>query len=483
MDCLKNCKNKENVMFLDLFKKSISKEEIAALLKTNPKALEEFEKAYSVNVLSQTSNNFFEINSRQINQDRNVIETSQNLEELDGLDELVENIVNELLATTEIFKYSKNTIEVQNRKALSDNECVSRDAIEKFPLTVRPQLTATLQKRDIDNSTPSYVALLEMYKKMQETKNPVQKKQLYHHFRQGMDILDLDAVLYEMIGTNPNSMGYWLPKMINPINMQGFFKIPDTTIIKVPMNMLQLTRCDYMELTKTTLDIVDKFCQKAFTLDETKDYFIKTGTYSSKFDFRNAYVHSPKEVRELGEYLLFIHFQANQMASPLTSPCIYGVSTTNEWVVREFIPDKENNPCIYKGLPLHTEYRVFVDFDTDKVIGINPYWDAAVMKQRFGHESDKDSPHQIHDYITYCAHEETLMKRYEENKDKIIEMVEKFIPDVDLSGQWSIDIMQNGDEFWFIDMAIAENSAFYNCVPQELRNPTTENWLPDLSNK
>ncbi|MBR0283080.1 MAG: RICIN domain-containing protein, partial [Oscillibacter sp.] len=30
--------------------------------------------------------------------------------------------------------------------------------------------------------------------------------------------------------------------------------------------------------------------------------------------------------------------------------------------------DKENNPCIYKGMPLHTEYRVFVDFDTDEVL-------------------------------------------------------------------------------------------------------------------
>lgn len=57
------------------------------------------------------------------------------------------------------------------------------------------------------------------------------------------------------------------------------------------------------------------------------------------------------------------------MASPLSQPSIYGVSTTNEWVVREFIPDKEGNPCIYKGLPLHTEYRVFVDCDTDEVLG------------------------------------------------------------------------------------------------------------------
>ena len=465
-------------MFRELFKKSISKEDIATLLKTNPNALEEFEKAYTSQVLSQTSDNFFEINSRQANEDRNCVEN----ENIVGLDELIDKIVNELLSTTNIYKYSNKTHNVIKRNDLPSEEMVSNDDICKFPIKLRPQLSATLQKRDIVEM-PSYVSLLDMYKRMKETKNPITRKQLYNHFRQGMDILDLDPILYEMIGTNPNSMGYWLPKMANAIDMQGFFKIPETTIIKVPMNMLQLTRCDYGELTQTTLDIVNRFCKKAFCLDENKEYFIKTGTYSSKFDFRNAYVHGAKEVRELGEYLLFIHFQANQMASPLTTPCIYGVSTTNEWVVRNFIHDKENNPCIYKGLPLHTEYRVFVDFDENKVIGINPYWDAKVMKQRFGHEDDKDSPHQIHDYIIYCSHEDKLMKRYEENKDMIVKMVEEFLPNVELSGQWSIDIMQNDDEFWFIDMALAQNSALIECVPVELRKNVEENWLPDFSNK
>ncbi len=56
-------------------------------------------------------------------------------------------------------------------------------------------------------------------------------------------------------------------------------------------------------------------------------------------------------------------------------------------------------PCIYKGLPLHTEYRVFVDADEKKVLGLNPYWEPEVMKQRFGHEPDAASPHNVHDYI------------------------------------------------------------------------------------
>ena len=41
----------------------------------------------------------------------------------------------------------------------------------------------------------------------------------------------------------------------------------------------------------------------AFGVNVDEQYFIKTGTYSSKYDFRNAVVKGAEEVRELGEYL------------------------------------------------------------------------------------------------------------------------------------------------------------------------------------
>ena len=470
----------------DLFKKSISKEEIAKLLNTNPAALEAFEKAYATQALNTESDNFFDMNSRMAAEENRGFGGQTFIGDKtfhENFDNLVDKIVNELLAQTTIYKHTHRHDSTHHALNYIGEQPVTLDDIKQLPEEIQPQLSGTLMKKDIGGA-PSYVALLDIYKMMMKESNPKKKQGLYHHFRQGLDILDLDPVLYEMIGTNPNSMGYWLPKMAKAVESHDFFKIPETTIIKVPLTLLQLTRIEYQSLTRTTLDIVDKFCYKAFGLDTNKDYFIKTGTYSSKFDFRNARVTSAQEVRELGEYLLFIHFQAQMMASPLSQPSIYGVSTTNEWVVREFIEDKENNPCIYKGMPLHTEYRVFVDFDTKKVIGINPYWDPNVMKQRFGHEDDADSPHNIHDYIIYTAHEEKLMQRYNDNKDTIIEQVEKFLPDVDgLTGQWSIDIMQNGEDFWFIDMALAQNSALIDCVPVELRTTVEENWLPDLSNK
>lgn len=60
-----------------------------------------------------------------------------------------------------------------------------------------------------------------------------------------------------------------------------------------------------------------------------------------------------------------------------------------------------------------------------------------------------------------------------------MEHVKGILPALDLQGQWAIDIMQNGDDFWLIDMSLAENSAFYQVVPTQLRKKTPEQWLPE----
>lgn len=459
-------------IFSRKFSNSIAeKEKIAELLKTSPEALQIFEDTYQNLVLTDTDlpDNFFEINAKQAS-------AAHGKQNTGNAEEIIEKIVEELLAQTESYTFDGTQQKIKDVD-LSLGQMVMNDEIRQLPEHLRPQLTGYLCKRDIKE--PAYPIILEMYRKFLETKDI----RFYHQFRQGLDIQDLDRVTYEIIGMNQNSMGHWLPQLVAAAKDSPFFKIPATTIIKVPFSLLQLTRLSYENLTSTTLEIVDRFCQKVFYLDETKEYFIKTGTYSSKYDFRNAYVHGAKEVRELGEYLLYIHHQAVMMAGPLTSPCIYGVSTTNEWVVREFIPDKENNPSIYKGLSLHTEYRVFVDCDSNEVIGISPYWEPNVMKQRFGHEKDANSPHQIHDYVIYQMYEETLMKRYEENKDRVKEEVERLLPRLNLTGQWCIDIMQNGDDFWLIDMALAQDSALIECVPEQRRKAVEENWIPKLSVK
>lgn len=456
----------------------ITKDAIAELLKVSPEALAAFEDSYRKGVLDNgpISDNFFEVNAKQASIDIR-------REDLDArLKALNDRIINELLAQADIMEYDGEGIAFYPPKtSIADGTpLVTASEINSLPVSVRPQLSGFLMKKDTAGDDSS-ATVLSNYVLWLKERDPEKKKWLYGFFRQGLDILDLDGLLYEMLGTNPNSMSYWLPSLADAVHKTGFFRIPKTKIMRVPLTLLQLTRLDYSTLTPGTMDIVDRFCFQAFGLDESKDYFIKTGTFSSKYDFRNAKVTGAKEVRELGEYLLFIQHQAVMMAGPLAQPGIYGVSTTNEWVVREFIEDVENNPCIYKGLPLHTEYRVFVDADEKKVLGMNPYWDPEVMKQRFGYETDAANPHQVHDYIIYKAHENTLMGRYYKDGGRVRTEINRLLPFLDLPGQWSIDVMQNGDDFWIIDMALAENSALKECVPVGLLRHREENWLPLLS--
>ena len=171
------------------------------------------------------------------------------------------------------------------------------------------------------------------------------------------------------------------------------------------------------------------------------------------------------------------------MASPLCQPSIYGMATTVEWVVRDFIEDKEDNPTIYNGLPLHTEYRVFVDMNSSQVLSVENYWRPDVMEQRFERPAltGLEEVDNVHDAITYGANKQRLCERYEANKDTVAAHIKELLPNIDLNGQWSIDVMQNGDDFYIIDMATAESSAFYESVEPALRRPLPENWIPQIA--
>ena len=463
----------------NIFNKKMTTEEVASILKTNPELIKKFEESYNNNILlaNNDSDNLFDHNSREASLDR-----AENHRDT-VFYEVVENIVKELMAQSNVIEFDGEKILYHSPEEKLPVALVGLNEVNSLPLENRPQLTGHFLCRDIQE--PSYLILLEMYKKFKDKNNSEKvRKHSYHMFRQGLDILDLDEITYQIIGMNQNTMGYWLPKVAPAFVEDGFFKIPKTKILKVPLSLLQLTRKDYMSLNNTTMKIVDDYIYKVFGLKDDEEYFIKTGTYSSKFDFRNAHVKSKSEVKTLGEYLLFIHFQALCMAHYDLSkegkkPIIYGVSTTNEWCVREFIKDEEDCPTIYNGLPLHTEYRAFVDFDTKEVLGIHNYWDSNVMKKRFAEERNMTDKH---DAVTYSLAEEKINKEYNENKDMIVSKLSSIIKNIDLEGQWSIDIMKNGKDFYMIDMALADSSAYYKeSVPESKRKHLKENWIPKLN--
>ena len=464
-------------MLIPQNKAALDKDEIAELLGTTPGGLAAFEASYKKHVLDNEwdDGSFFNISAKQT---KDTLAQSEGTSEGDSL--LIERIVQELLAQTSVMVYDGESLScTPHRRLLPESSMVTKKDIAQLPIPVRPQLSGDLMHVQCDAEASSeLMANYRMYLRARDLKR---KAFAYKLFRQGLDIVDLDPLVYAMLGTNPNAMGYWLPNLVQAVKKQKFFKVPKTKVMRVPMTMLQMSRIDFDALTPATKQIVDKVCFDAFDLDEEKDYFVKTGTFSSKFDFRNAHVHGAKEVRELGEYLLFISNMAVQMAGPLSQPSIYGVSTTNEWVVREYIHDPETDPCIYKGMPLRTEYRVFVDFDANEILGISPYWEPETMKKRFSRGKDASSPHQIHDYVIFKAHEDRLMERYDAHKDEIMGQLQSMLPDFEMTGQWSIDVMQSGSDFYIIDMALAANSALSECVPKGKLRPVEENWLPRIS--
>ena len=446
-------------------------EDLCRLLKTSPEAYAKFQESYETNALDwQDENDLFGSNAKQV---------SGGLEHLTSCPPAtIDRIVCGLIEGTRLMTVGKNGISIETLRAPRDATPVTKEELMAIPEEDRPWLTAEMMKCDIpDSSGP---ALAWFWKQYLDEKDPVKKKAFYDHFRQGLDILDLDGLTYEMIGTNPCSMGHWLPQVARAAAKTGFFKIPETKIILVPITLLQLTRQPYKALNGATLKIVDGYCHEVFGLDDTKSYFIKTGTFSSKFDFRNCLVTGEKEVRELGEYLLFIHYQALMAASPLTKPCTYGMSTTNEWVVREYVAPSEEPPRIYKGLPLRTEYRCFVDFDKKTVMAVAPYWDPKTMKRKFA-RACRENPHDLHDMGTYAAYEDVLMGRFKAYRTTVADKCLELVRNTEgLSGQWSVDVMQDGDDFWLIDMAPAHMSALREYVPEGMLEVPEENWLPEI---
>jgi hypothetical protein len=430
-------------------KNRMTVEKAVKIFKNSKEKFEEFEEFYKKNVLTEIPENYFEVNSRQ------ATDKVATAGEIDY--ELVKRIVDELADGTRLIeiknsKVIEKTLTCENNPITDINELIELDKGKQV------QFTKNFSKFDI--SPVESLKTLMFF-----------AKHNYGMFRGGLETLDLSPTLYKILDNNMNQMGYWLPKVaeISP------FKIPDTKIMKVPLSLLQLGRVfEYNELTPTTFKIINEYCKKVFELDLNGTYFIKNGVFSSKFDFRNAKVTTPQEVAELGQYLFYIHQQACQMASLLNNKSIYGCGTTNEWIVREYIesPVKET---IYMGLPLNTEYRIFVDFDTKAILSDNQYWNKEVMNKRF--EENRNS-HDVHDVITYNMASERLEKTYNENIDKVKEMVQELLNNnIEMTGQWSVDIMQVENDFYLIDMALAENSFYYDSVPKELRKPTTERWL------
>lgn len=313
----------------------------------------------------------------------------------------------------------------------------SKEALSKFireiqaPVTrqaIKPGFIARTDGFDVDKT----VAMLEG--------EPSQKDLLSRL----LSVSDLTEKTYERFAKNPNSLYNWLPAVTKALRQsESSLKTPDTKILRLPIELAQFIRLEYKDTSQQDKDLFNEFIFDQFKLEDDKTYFIKTGTFSSKFQFANA---KCKEPREMGEYFQVI----NNFAMTV------GAGQSVDLVVREYIEDVENNPTIYNGMPLRTEFRVFADFDKDEIIGVVPYWHPIVMKRALKHGL-ADSIQQ--DYQTYLQHEDKLIQEYNDYLGQVQKEIRSILPHVTLEGQYSIDVMKNGDDLYVIDLALMSESA------------------------
>lgn len=263
-------------------------------------------------------------------------------------------------------------------------------------------------------------------------------------FSRMLSVSDLTAKLYKRFAENPNSLYNWLPAVENAlVKSDTNLKSPKTKVLRLPIELAQFIRIEYPQTSPHDKELFNKFIFDQFELEDDKTYFIKTGTFSSKFQFANAKCSEP---REMGEYFQVI----NNFAMTV------GAGHSVDLVVREYIEDTEGNPTIYNGMPLRTEFRVFVDCDKNELIGIVPYWHPIVMKRALKHGLATSIQE---DYKTYLQHEDKLTQEYNENLSRVRKEIMNILPNLDLSGQYSIDVMKNGDDLYVIDLALMSESA------------------------
>lgn len=318
---------------------------------------------------------------------------------------------------------------------------------ENLPSKETMMFTPTAYMRSdsmpVDETITQIEAQIASMESVGDTRGAAQAKALLSRLE---SVSDLTENLYDRFNKNLNSISNWFPQLSQAVKANSFFKVPETKIVTLPLPLSQFMRHEYVNVNQISKDAFNEILIKLFDLDLTKEYFIKTGVFSSKFEFANAHCDDPAVI---GDYFIVINNFAMEV----------GAGRSNDVVVREWIPDPENRPTIYNGMPLRTEFRAFVDFDDKSVLGVVEYWHPVVMKNVLRHQGERVP--RIHEYYeTYSKFEDILHEDFNKYVGTVRKELTTLIKDFKgLSGRYSIDVMKSGEDFYIIDMALMEESA------------------------
>lgn len=242
-----------------------------------------------------------------------------------------------------------------------------------------------------------------------------------------------------------NNISFWYPKI-----KDCGINVPQTFIVQVPENVMKASFLDNHDKDRETiLEFIKNKIMPILSDNSMYFFFMKNGTFSNKFDFNDS-CKCRAELFEVVEHFMNICYHAN----------CFEAGGISEVAIREYIGDwnylEQNIPCIYNGMPLRPEFRVFYDFDERKVLYSVNYWDWD-----YCHEGI--CKYNATDEIVYEYYYGNIMNEFESRQQKVEMLVYIGMRDVRMTGKWSIDIMwdEQRQEYWLIDMAQAEHSAYW----------------------
>lgn len=251
-----------------------------------------------------------------------------------------------------------------------------------------------------------------------------------------------------MIDKRQNNFSFWFPKVKDCgmyIPKTYYMVLPDAQTIQGRM----LQEAFFMERQELDLIFIQKFVDCNILPDLTKigllgHIFVKNATFSNKFSAR-------------GSCNLYGTFDLARAISNINYAALcVGAGGIEEVVVREFIEyDRENTPCIYEGLPLRSEFRVFYDFDKQEPLYTVNYWDYDYTYPNLYEATDR---------IIFEHERGRLESVFNLQKDNVQNMVAEAMKNgvEGLTGQWSVDVlMDETGKFWLIDMGIAQMSTYW----------------------
>jgi hypothetical protein len=242
---------------------------------------------------------------------------------------------------------------------------------------------------------------------------------------------------FDLTKRNPENMSIWLPRILSSTTSKlSRLKIPDTKIIALTFDYWKWLRSD--SYTKETIkEFNDWLVAQLDDFLMGEPLFMKSGVFSNKFQFGNTMIDNNEDI---GEKFLNVFYQS----------MVVGADNTSEVVFRQRVIENERTAKIYGGMPLHTEFRVFYDFDSKEIVGVSNYWHPDEMN---GYLSPADQQ-------TYNQELPRILSDFNENKHMVAFEVSKYMEGcTKLKGKWSVDVMKNGEDYWLIDMARMERSA------------------------